>query len=74
MKTIEEIVCKYSHDTPDGLEIDFRNINKMMDELKANSKELTLHMLEYCFNNVGNKDVNVEREIDKYLNPPKDEN
>lgn len=71
MKTIEEIVYSYTHDTPDGLEVDYGNIHKMIEELKANSKELTLHMLEYCFNNVGNKDVNVEKEINKYLNPPK---
>lgn len=67
MKTIEEIIYKNSHDTPDGLEIDYEHIHKVIDELKNNVKDCTLHMLKYCFDNVGNKDVNVEKEIERYL-------
>ena len=26
-------------------------------------------MLKYCFDNVGNKDINIDREIEKLLNP-----
>ena len=71
MKTIEEIIYKNSHDTPDGLEIDFKDIHRVISELKSSTKELTLHMLNYCFDNVGNKDINIDQEIEKYLNPSK---
>ena len=69
MKTVEEIVYKNSHDTPDGLEIYFGDIHKVVAELKVNTKEITLQMLKYCFDNVGNKDINIDREIEKLLNP-----
>lgn len=67
MKTIEEIIYKSSVDTPDGLEINYKEIHRVIQELKDYTKDCTLHMLKYCFNNVGNKDVNVGKEIEKFL-------
>lgn len=68
MKIIDKIISSYSNATPDGLEIPFENLPKVKEELKTYIKETILHMLKYCFNNVGNKDVNVKDELDKILN------
>lgn len=70
MKTIEEILYKNSNDTSDGLEIDFTIINKVIVELKQlqedKIKNCVLHMLNYCFENVG-KDTNINEEINKWI-------
>ncbi len=72
MKNLKEIIYKNSHDTSDGLEIDFKDINGVIEKLenaqKENIKTCVLHMLEYCFNNVGNQNVNIEEEINKWIN------
>jgi len=72
MEKIEQILYSNSHDTADGLEIDFNKVYGVIRELKGLTrnkvKEGCLHMLNYCFENVGNDKVNIEKELEKWMN------
>lgn len=71
MNRIEEIIYENSHDTGNGLEIDYGKIYFVLDSLKKHQKkqlmDCTLHMLNYCFDNVGNQEVNVAQELEKWI-------
>lgn len=71
MNKIEEIIYGNSTDTGNGMEIDYSKMRFVLDSLKEHQKKqitnCTLHMLNYCFENVGNQEVNVAQELEKWI-------
>lgn len=70
-ENINTILHSKSRDNGNGLEIDYSNIHVLNQELKdymrMNIEKCCLHMLQYCFDNVGKQDVDTGKELDNWL-------
>lgn len=68
--SVKGIIAEFSRDTEDGIEIEFKYVQPLIDVLKHYITEKTtegcLHILKFCFDNAG-KDVDTVKELEDWI-------